>query len=107
MSIIRKLNTPFFLTGGTALSRHYYNHRYSDDLDLFVLSDIEYHNCIVCKMVSHIRRTLLRNLRSDFTTKSSLVKRGFRWVNIKDKIRSQISHRVFRMWKTILENVYI
>ena len=29
------LRTPFYLTGGTALSRCYYDHRYSDDLDLF------------------------------------------------------------------------
>lgn len=29
-------DTPFYLTGGTALSRGYYNHRYSDDLDYFV-----------------------------------------------------------------------
>ena len=29
-------NTPFYLTGGTALSRGYFNHRYSDDLDYFV-----------------------------------------------------------------------
>jgi predicted nucleotidyltransferase component of viral defense system len=43
MNIINKLNTPFFLTGGTALSRHYFNHRYSDDLDLFVADNAEYH----------------------------------------------------------------
>lgn len=42
MNIIQKLNTPFYLTGGTALSRHYFNHRYSDDLDLFVNSDDSY-----------------------------------------------------------------
>ncbi len=29
-------HSPFYLTGGTALSRGYYNHRYSDDLDYFV-----------------------------------------------------------------------
>lgn len=29
-------NTPFYLTGGTALSRGYFQHRYSDDLDYFV-----------------------------------------------------------------------
>ena len=29
-------NSSFYLTGGTALSRGYYNHRYSDDLDYFV-----------------------------------------------------------------------
>ncbi len=31
-----KLDTPFYLTGGTALSRYYFQHRYSDDLDFFV-----------------------------------------------------------------------
>jgi hypothetical protein len=36
LALIIDLGTPFYLTGGTALSRHYLNHRYSDDLDLFV-----------------------------------------------------------------------
>lgn len=38
-SVLIKLlgaNTDFYLTGGTALSRFYLNHRYSDDLDFFV-----------------------------------------------------------------------
>lgn len=39
MRIVKKSGTPFFLTGGTALSRHYFNHRFSDDLDLFVVSN--------------------------------------------------------------------
>ncbi|NQT98217.1 MAG: nucleotidyl transferase AbiEii/AbiGii toxin family protein [Candidatus Marinimicrobia bacterium] len=39
---INSLNTPFFLTGGTALSRYYLQHRYSDDLDLFVIADTRY-----------------------------------------------------------------
>jgi predicted nucleotidyltransferase component of viral defense system len=42
MSIVRKLNTPFYLTGGTALSRHYFNHRFSNDLDLFVNDEPSY-----------------------------------------------------------------
>jgi predicted nucleotidyltransferase component of viral defense system len=42
MNIIGKCGTRFFLTGGTALSRAYYNHRYSDDLDFFVNDDAEY-----------------------------------------------------------------
>ncbi len=29
-------DSPFYLTGGTTLSRGYYNHRYSDDLDYFL-----------------------------------------------------------------------
>lgn len=36
---LKDLNLPFYLTGGTALSRGYFNHRYSDDLDFFVNSD--------------------------------------------------------------------
>jgi len=31
--------TDFYLTGGTAASRGYLNHRFSDDLDLFVNDD--------------------------------------------------------------------
>ena len=42
MNIISKCGVRFFLTGGTALSRAYYNHRYSDDLDFFVNDDAEY-----------------------------------------------------------------
>ncbi len=36
------LNTPFYLTGGTALSRFYFNHRYSDDLDFFVNDNTDF-----------------------------------------------------------------
>jgi predicted nucleotidyltransferase component of viral defense system len=36
LNTLSRSDTDFFLTGGTALSRAYYNHRYSDDLDFFV-----------------------------------------------------------------------
>lgn len=36
LNIVKKSGLPFYLTGGTALSRGYFNHRYSDDLDFFV-----------------------------------------------------------------------
>ena len=39
LKTLETLELPFYLTGGTALSRGYYNHRYSDDLDLFVNND--------------------------------------------------------------------
>jgi hypothetical protein len=42
LSIVQKVGTPFFLTGGTALSRYYTHHRYSDDLDFFVAGDPNY-----------------------------------------------------------------
>lgn len=36
LKIIARLPVDFYLTGGTALSRAYLHHRYSDDLDFFV-----------------------------------------------------------------------
>ena len=42
MSAISKCGVHFYLTGGTALSRAYYKHRYSDDLDFFINDDNEY-----------------------------------------------------------------
>jgi len=42
LEIISRCETRFYLTGGTALSRGYYNHRYSDDLDFFVNNDADY-----------------------------------------------------------------
>jgi len=46
LNLVKKLNTPFFLTGGTALSRFYFNHRYSDDLDFFVINDSNYNKYV-------------------------------------------------------------
>ena len=46
MTIVKQLNLPFYLTGGTALSRHYYNHRFSDDLDLFVNNNDDFGNYV-------------------------------------------------------------
>ncbi len=46
LSLVKESGTPFFLTGGTALSRFYYNHRYSDDLDYFVNNDDNYTNYV-------------------------------------------------------------
>jgi len=39
LNIVNRLKLPFYLTGGTALSRHYFHHRFSDDLDFFVNAD--------------------------------------------------------------------
>lgn len=36
LNLLGSLPVDFYLTGGTALSRAYLNHRYSDDLDFFV-----------------------------------------------------------------------
>ena len=44
MSILNRSGSNFFLTGGTALSRAYYNHRYSDDLDFFLNQSQNYND---------------------------------------------------------------
>jgi predicted nucleotidyltransferase component of viral defense system len=42
LNTISRSGTDFFLTGGTALSRAYYQHRYSDDLDFFLNNSSSY-----------------------------------------------------------------
>lgn len=42
LAAVAEMNTPFYLTGGTALGRFYLNHRYSEDLDFFVNGDAAY-----------------------------------------------------------------
>ena len=40
-NIFKPYHNLFYLTGGTALSRFYFNHRYSDDLDIFSTGRLE------------------------------------------------------------------
>jgi predicted nucleotidyltransferase component of viral defense system len=44
LKVLEGLDLDFYLTGGTALSRCYLQHRYSDDLDLFVNSHSTFKN---------------------------------------------------------------
>ena len=61
--------TDFFLTGGTALSRGYYNHRYSDDLDFFVCADEKFNEEVELVL-------------------AGLTAAGFRWDDRRDFIRA-------------------
>jgi predicted nucleotidyltransferase component of viral defense system len=54
LTIISQSDTDFFLTGGTALSRAYFNHRYSDDLDFFINNSQTYRDQ-VDKIFSKLR----------------------------------------------------
>ena len=56
-------DSPFYLTGGTALSRGYYNHRYSDDLDYFVNDRSDFRR-ITERQIDKIR-TLFKDLEID------------------------------------------
>ena len=46
LSIVKRTGVPFYLTGGTAISRHYRPVRHSDDLDLFVNRDPEFQHWV-------------------------------------------------------------
>ena len=76
MNTISKCGVRFFLTGGTALSRAYYNHRYSDDLDFFVNDDDDYSNQV---------KEIFFKLKED----------GFSW----DPVIDFISNKTFTSFK--------
>ncbi|MCD4667563.1 MAG: nucleotidyl transferase AbiEii/AbiGii toxin family protein [Sulfurimonas sp.] len=82
LDIVVSLKSDFYLTGGTALHRFYYNARYSDDLDFFVtnsetmnesfneivqeLSDLNYEVKIDVKSRDFCRATINKTLQLDF-----------------------------------------
>lgn len=57
LDIINKTAPAFYLTGGTALSRFYLHHRYSEDLDLFVNRDEKF---------SELTGAITEKLRKEF-----------------------------------------
>jgi len=85
---VKSCGTRFYLTGGTALSRAYYHHRYSDDLDFFVNDDPDFDEQV---------DTILNKLRDDgffWDTSMDFVKAvGFRTL----KIRRETSNTVLKL----------
>ncbi|MFW5720169.1 MAG: nucleotidyl transferase AbiEii/AbiGii toxin family protein [Candidatus Dojkabacteria bacterium] len=57
----------FYLTGGTALSRAYFHHRYSDDLDFFINNDPDF--------IRHTEQALqiLNNFKIKITIRSESI----------------------------------
>ncbi len=83
LELITRLDTGFHLTGGTAASRGYLQHRFSDDLDLFVNDDIRFGlwaERIVQMLAQHVgwrTEILLRQerfLRLTLTSEAALLK---------------------------------
>ena len=48
-------NDQFYLTGGTALSRFYYQHRYSEDLDFFSVTELKNFREILTKILDTLK----------------------------------------------------
>jgi predicted nucleotidyltransferase component of viral defense system len=79
MNTISRCGTRFFLTGGTALSRAYYYHRYSDDLDFFVNADTEYAVQLDCILDKLRGDGFFWNADSDFISAKGFTSLKVRW----------------------------
>ena len=102
--------TRFYLTGGTALSRAYYNHRYSDDLDFFVNRDPDFNEQVDIVLsqlqeegffwdstVDFVKAPDFRSLKVQWNQSDTLLKLDF--VNdsvphFGDFIESSLFHRI-------------
>ena len=68
LSIVRNSGAPFYLTGGTALSRGYYHHRYSDDLEFFFLNaDADFIRHVDCVLSALRQNGYSWNTETEFT----------------------------------------
>jgi hypothetical protein len=89
LNITSSCKTHFYLTGGTALSRAYYHHRYSDDLDFFVNNDSDYteqvdiilaaltNNGFTIDVESRIKNTTFNSLKVGWKQSDALLKLDF------------------------------
>ena len=75
LKLISPLQTPFYLTGGTALSRFYFNHRYSEDLDLFVNQDTYFSNYVerIISQLTPLKIFVIHRSESYFSIKADKI----------------------------------
>ena len=69
LKLVMKVDDTFYLTGGTALGRHYLKHRYSDDLDFFVNRENNFKqlvNEIILQLQNHFTEIEIALLSEDF-----------------------------------------
>jgi hypothetical protein len=69
LKLIMEVDDSFYLTGDTALGRHYLKHRYSDDLDLFVNRNTDFKkltDVIISRLKQHYRGTEIVLSGEDF-----------------------------------------
>jgi len=72
LNLIMKVDDTFYLTGGTALGRHYLKHRYSEDLNLFVNRENNFKqlsNKIISQLQNHFSEIEIALLSEDFALK--------------------------------------
>lgn len=101
-SIIRAVMEPdnyFYLTGGTAIHRFYYNARYSEDLDFFVTDSVTFHEDI---------RDILETLKAGHRVSVTVRSRDFYRLDVDGLKVDFVNDRVFRHGKSrIIEGVRV
>ena len=69
LSQVAKNETPFYLTGGTALSRFMLNHRYSDDLDFFANRVTNFSSHVITfhkNLEGHFEKVVIENTQESY-----------------------------------------
>lgn len=93
LSVVFSLDNSFYLTGGTALHRFYYDYRYSDDLDFFANGD-----SIFGESVHEIMAVLIEK---DYEVKHTVQAKDFHRVMIDDFLQLDfVNDRVHREGKS-------
>ncbi|MCP4160439.1 MAG: nucleotidyl transferase AbiEii/AbiGii toxin family protein [Deltaproteobacteria bacterium] len=88
LELVFSLDTPFYLTGGTALHRFYYNLRYSDDLDFFTNNE---------NFNEYIDQILFKLKEKEIPFSHPVKAKDFGRILVKDSLQIDfVNDRVFR-----------
>ncbi|UTY28290.1 nucleotidyl transferase AbiEii/AbiGii toxin family protein [Treponema putidum] len=95
LKIIFSDETPFYLTGGTALHRFYCNRRHSDDLDLFMQGQPYFYG---------ETKELIYKLKKYFTVETAVSSKDFLRIKIESLKIDFVNDRVYRYGKSNITN---
>jgi len=98
LRVISATDTGFYLTGGTALSRGYLNHRFSDDLVFFVNDDQHFGlwaDRIILGLARSAEFTSQINQREERFLRLTLIQAG---INLKIDLINDVPSRVGEPW---------
>jgi predicted nucleotidyltransferase component of viral defense system len=98
LDIVFEIDDIFYLTGGTAISRFYYEKRYSDDLDFFVNNNDRFNTSV---------RRLKINIEKKYNVKVEVESKDFIRIKIDDFLQVDfVNDRVYRYEKSQLIGNY-
>jgi predicted nucleotidyltransferase component of viral defense system len=97
---VSKLDNSFYLTGGTALHRFYYDCRYSDDLDLFSTNSDNFYEDV---------NEFYEEILKEFKVLKSVSSRDFYRFIVNDSLQVDlVNDRVYRYKKSlIIDNIRV